>query len=164
MTIKATSNQKDGSTICAHAILPFVSEEGDTSKLTKDNLVTLELLVTPAAPTTSAKVKTNVQKASSMESPREIIQWTNDLINQVFPGMGLTTDVNQKAALNTVTMGNTHIIVARSTRTQSTAKWLRRPIGVNADVTHVDHLAVLAKDLDSIDNLMPAMIARLLPQ
>lgn len=69
MTIKATSNQKDGSTIRDHAILPFIVEEGDNSKLTKDDSVTLELLVAPAAPTTSTQVKTNVRKVSGTESP-----------------------------------------------------------------------------------------------
>jgi hypothetical protein len=69
MTVKATSNQKDGSTIRAHAILPFVQEDTEASKLTKDNLVTLELLVNPAALTTSAKVKTNVRKISGTQSP-----------------------------------------------------------------------------------------------
>jgi hypothetical protein len=158
MTIKTASNQKDGSTICAHMILPFVEEEGDASKLTKDNSVTLELLVNPAAPTTSAKVKTNVRKVSSTESPQDIIQWTNDLINQVFPAMGLTTGLSQKAVLNTITTGNAHVIVVRGTHTQSTAERLKRAIAVNIDVTHADHLAVIAEDLDSTDNLTTAMI------
>ena len=158
MTIKATSNQKDGSIIRAHVILPFVQEEGDTSKLTKDNSVTLELLVNPAAPATLAKVKTNVRKVSSTESPREILQWTSDLINQVFPGMGLMAGVNKKAALNTVTMVKAHIILACSTHTQSTAERLKQAIAVNADMTHMDHLAVIAKDLDSTVNLTAAMI------
>jgi hypothetical protein len=121
-------------------------------------LATLELLVTPAVPTTSAKVKTNIRKVSGMESPREIIQWVNDLINQVFPGMGLMMGAAQKAALNTITMGNAHITVARSTHFQSTNKRLKRATTANTDSTHMDHMAVLAKDLDTTDNLMTAMI------
>jgi hypothetical protein len=144
MTIKATSNQKDGSAICARANLPFVQEDAEASKLTKD--------------TASAKVKTNLRKISGTESPREIIQWTNNLLKQVFPGMGLTTGAGQKAVLNTVTTGNTHFIVAHGTHSESTAERLRRALVANVDVTHTNHLAVLAQDLDSPDNLTTRVI------
>jgi hypothetical protein len=159
MTIKATSNQKDGSTICSHAILPFLNKEGGSTKLTKDNSVTLELLVNPATLTASAKAKTNVRKVSGTESPQKILHWVNDLTNQVFPGMGLTTCAAQRAALNAVTTGNTHITVTCSTHLQATCKRLERATMANTDVTHLDHVAVLAEALDTPDNLTTAMIS-----
>jgi hypothetical protein len=39
MTVKATSNKSDGSTIYDHVIPPFRKDEGRPTKLTKDNVV-----------------------------------------------------------------------------------------------------------------------------
>jgi hypothetical protein len=86
--------------------------------------VTLELMVNPMDPN-SAKVKTNVRKVSGTKSPRKIIQWTNGLFNQVFPGMRLTTGTSQRAVLKIVTMGKAHLIVTRTTEAKATVEWFR---------------------------------------
>jgi hypothetical protein len=80
-------------------------------------------------------------------------------MNQVYPCMGLTTGAAQKAVLNTVTMGNAHIIVAHGTHNQSTAKHLELAIAENPDETNAAHLAVLNLWLDTVAHLTPAMIS-----
>ena len=157
MITKTISNQKDGNTNQATSILPFVQEDAEASKLAKDNLVTLELKVNPAD-ADSAKVKTNVRKASGTESPREIIHWVKDLFDQVFPGMGLTTGAGQRAVLKTVTMGNAHLIVTRITDAKATAERLRRAIADNADPTNAGHMAIMGMALDDALNLTPHII------
>ena len=118
MTIKATSNQKDGVYNRASSILPFVQEDPEASKLTKDNLVTLELKVIPTD-ADSAKVKIQTSgRYPELKLHREIMHWVNDLLNQVFPRMGLTTGVSQRAMLQTLTTGNAHQIVKYHPRRQ----------------------------------------------
>ena len=72
MTIKTNSNQKDGFNHQASSILPFVPEDPEASKLTKDNSVTLELRSIPSA-ADSPKIKYSVRIVSGTETPREII-------------------------------------------------------------------------------------------
>jgi hypothetical protein len=156
MSNEATSNKTDGSTFCEHAILPFIEPKGGPSKLTKDNSATLELLVNIAV-ATSAKVKTNVRKISGTEAPWETLQWVNGPLPHVFPDMGLTTGAAQRAALNTVTSGNTHIIVVCCTHAQSTMH-LELAIMANPDPSHTNHVAVLGRGLDIDTHLPPAMV------
>ena len=102
-----TSNQTEGFINRANSILPFLPEEATSTKLTKDNSVTLELRSIPAN-VDSPKIKYSVRIVSGTETPREIIHWCNDLVNQVFPGLGLTeadSGPGQQAILKTVTTG-----------------------------------------------------------
>ena len=157
MTIKATSNQKDGIYNRASLILPFVQEDPEVSKLTKDNSVTLELKVDPAD-ADLAKVKYNIRIVSGTETPREIIHWVNDLLNQVFPGLGLTTGASQRAILHTLTTGNTHQIVKVNPDHQAKATRELRAFGANPDPTNTDHMDIMASDLNDVDNMMPDVI------
>ena len=91
------------------------------TKLTKDNSVTLELWSIPADQD-SAKVKYNFRIVSGTETPQEILHWTNDLTNQVFPGLGLdqpNSGPGQKAILQTLTTGNAFQIVKVTTEHQA---------------------------------------------
>jgi hypothetical protein len=135
MTVKATSNKIDGSAIHDFAILPFRKDEGGPTKLTKENSVTLELLVNPTDDT-SAKVKINVWKVAGTESPHETLQWFTDLQHHIFPGMGLLTGAAQRAVLNTVASGNTHIIMARISLGCSTQECLKRANAANPEHRH----------------------------
>ena len=118
----------------ARSYLSLADEEVAT-KLTKDNLVTLELWSIPADPD-SAKVKCNVRIVSGTETPREILHWTNDLTNQVFPGLGLdqpTSGPGKKALLQTLTTGNAFQVVKVTTEYQAQLVRAHRANAAHAD-------------------------------
>ena len=59
----------------------------------------------------------------------------NDLFNQVFPGMGLTTGASQRAALKTLTTGNAHLVMTGTTEAKATIERHRRALMADADTT-----------------------------
>jgi hypothetical protein len=165
MTTK-NSNQKDGFNHQASLILPFVPEDPEASKLTKDNSMTLELRSNPTDQD-SAKVKYNVRIVSGTETPREILHWVHDLTNQVFPGLGLglpTSGPGQKAILQTLTTGNTFQIVKVNNETQAQAVRAYRANTANVDPTNAAHMAIMATPLDHEENMTPNVITDTLNQ
>ena len=159
-----TSDQKDGFIHRASSILPFLPEEATATKLTKDNSVTLELRSIPSA-VDSPKIKYSVRIVSGTETPREIIHWCNDLINQVFPGLGLdetTSGPGQQAILKTVTTGNVYQMVTTTGDQLATANGLARATAANADPTEAAHMNILATAINDADNMTRIVVQMVL--
>jgi hypothetical protein len=159
-----TSNQTEGFINRANSILPFLPEEATSTKLTKDNSVTLELRSIPAN-VDSPKIKYSVRIVSGTETPREIIHWCNDLVNQVFPGLGLTeadSGPGQQAILKTVTTGNVYLLVTTTSDQLATINRLARATAAHADPTNAAHIAIMAEELNDPDNLTRIVVSMVL--
>ena len=159
-----TSDQRDGFIHRASSILPFLPEEATATKLTKDNSVTLELRSIPST-ADSPKIKYSVRIVSGTETPREIIHWYNDLVNQVFPGLGLddaTSGPGQQAILKTVTTGNVFQMVKTTGDQLATANRLARATAANADPTDAGHRTILATELNDADNMTRIVVQMVL--
>ena len=155
-----TSDQKDGFIHRASSILPFLPEEATATKLTKDNSVTLELRSIPST-ADSPKIKYSVRIVSGTETPREIIHWCNDLVNQVFPGLGLTeadSGPGQQAILKTLTSGNAFNVVKTSCESHAAMVRTGRANAADTNITSTAHTDILASPITHADNMTPAVV------
>ena len=98
------------------------------------------------------------------QNSREIIHWCNDLVNQVFPGLGLTGRLRSWPAGHTQDSdyGNVYLLVTTTSDQLATVNRLARATTADPDTTSQAHIDIMGEELNNPDNLTRIVVQMIL--